>query len=151
MCCSLILKLGCITDYPTETREDASVCGILAMYVRVCCHMVLCCADLYVCLYTLAALHCRQLHQTADSEQRGSCSDPPLQGTTSGQTQRKRHEDHGAWRPTKRLLWHQIEHLRNMRQEDPKEWTHVKLAKQFGISVPAVTRILKSKCVCSCV
>ena len=88
-------------------------------------------------------LPCRKL-QSPHGEQ--GCSSPQQQGTQSHKKQ-----GHRAWRPTKRLPWHQIEYLRTLRQEDPKEWTHSKLAKQFGISVSAVTRILKSKYVSSCV
>lgn len=49
------------------------------------------------------------------------------------------------WRPTKRLTWHQIDHLRTLRRNQPAEWSKTKLAHQFGISIPAVNRILKSK------
>ncbi len=49
------------------------------------------------------------------------------------------------WEPNKRLAWHQIEHLRNLRRTQPEEWTKTKLARYFGISLPAVGRILHSK------
>lgn len=93
-------------------------------------------------VYTPACnIHFRMLPPPHSEQGSGG---PQLQGT-----QMHRKQVHSSWRPTKRLLWHQIEHLRSLRQQDPKEWTHPKLAKQFGISVSAVTRILKSKCVSS--
>lgn len=49
------------------------------------------------------------------------------------------------WKPNKRLSWHQMEHLRTLKRTRPEEWTRVKLAQSFGISVPAVSRILRSK------
>ena len=52
---------------------------------------------------------------------------------------------HERWAPSKRLTWHQIDHLRTLRQTLPEEWTVKKLSQSFGISVPAIMRILKSK------
>lgn len=49
------------------------------------------------------------------------------------------------WRPAKRLNWHQMEHLRTLKRTQPDEWSNTKLSQAFGISVPAVVRILKSK------
>ena len=45
----------------------------------------------------------------------------------------------------KRLTHEQMDHLRNLKQMQPEEWTNQKLASKFGISVPSVIRILKSK------
>jgi hypothetical protein len=52
---------------------------------------------------------------------------------------------HNQWQPVKRLTHEQMDHLRNLKQMKPEEWTNQKLATKFGISVPAVIRILKSK------
>ena len=52
---------------------------------------------------------------------------------------------HARWQPAKRLTWHEIEHLRNLRKIQPEEWTKSKLARYFGISLPAVSKILRSK------
>ena len=49
------------------------------------------------------------------------------------------------WKPNKRLSWHQIEHLRTLKRMRPQEWPRTKLAQSFGISIPAVSRILRSK------
>lgn len=49
------------------------------------------------------------------------------------------------WQPTKRLSWHQIDHLRSLRKSQPEEWSLSKLSRSFGISIPAVSKILKSK------
>ena len=38
-----------------------------------------------------------------------------------------------------------MDHLRNLKQMQPEEWTNQKLATKFGISIPSVIRILKSK------
>ena len=45
----------------------------------------------------------------------------------------------------KRLTHEQMDHLRNLKQMKLEEWTNQKLASKFGISVPSVIRILKSK------
>lgn len=52
---------------------------------------------------------------------------------------------HEKWQPTKRLTWYQIDHLKTLRRTQPEEWNVAKLATSFGISVPAVSRILRSK------
>ena len=52
---------------------------------------------------------------------------------------------HDIWRPTRRLTWHQIEHLRTLKQTQPDEWSNTKLARFFGISISALVRILRSK------
>ena len=57
----------------------------------------------------------------------------------------KRRMGHEKWQPTKRLTWYQIDHLKTLRTTQPDEWTLKKLADAFGISISAVTRILKSK------
>lgn len=49
------------------------------------------------------------------------------------------------WEPKKRLTWYQIDHLKTLKRTQGDEWTNLKLAKQFGISVSAVCRILRSK------
>lgn len=49
------------------------------------------------------------------------------------------------WRPKKRLTLDQMDHLRHLKREKPDDWSNESLAKAFGISVPAVVRILKSK------
>ena len=51
----------------------------------------------------------------------------------------------GPWKAKKRLTWHQIEHLKTLRQLQPEEWTVGKLSRAFGISSSAVNRILRSK------
>ena len=38
-----------------------------------------------------------------------------------------------------------MDHLRNLKQMQPEEWTNQKLANKFGISIPSVIRVLKSK------
>lgn len=45
----------------------------------------------------------------------------------------------------KRLTHEQMDHLRNLKQMQPEEWTNQKLATKFGISIQSVIRILKSK------
>lgn len=45
----------------------------------------------------------------------------------------------------KRLTHEQMDHLRNLKQMQPEEWTNQKLATKFGISLQSVIRILKSK------
>ncbi len=52
---------------------------------------------------------------------------------------------HEKWQPTKRLTWYQIDHLKTLRRTQPEEWSKTKLAKFFGVSISAVSRILKSK------
>ena len=52
---------------------------------------------------------------------------------------------HEQWRPKKRLSWYQIEHLKTLHRELPKENSIEQLADKFGISYHAVRRILKSK------
>lgn len=52
---------------------------------------------------------------------------------------------HKLWRPKKRLTHHEMDHLRTLREEQPDVWPIPKLATTFGISVSAVTRILRSK------
>ena len=49
------------------------------------------------------------------------------------------------WNPQKRLTRYQMDHLRALYTQYPEDWTKQKLAKQFGISVTAVCRILRSK------
>lgn len=49
------------------------------------------------------------------------------------------------WKPNKRLSWHQMEHLKTLKRMRPEEWPRAKLAQSFGISIPAVSRILRSK------
>lgn len=49
------------------------------------------------------------------------------------------------WQPRKRLTWYQIDHLKTLHRTQPELWNATKLAKDFGISIPAVSRILKSK------
>ena len=38
-----------------------------------------------------------------------------------------------------------MDHLRTLKREDPDTWDLGRLSEAFGISVPAVIRILKSK------
>ena len=38
-----------------------------------------------------------------------------------------------------------MDHLRTLKLEDPDTWTLGKLSEAFGISVPSVVRILRSK------
>ncbi len=120
---------------------------VLHMYTNVYVLYMYTYVYMYIYVYTYAVdscmLSCRKLHSPHGEQ---GCSSPQEQGTQSHNKL-----GHSAWRPTKRLPWHQIEYLRTLRQEDPEEWTHSKLAKQFGISVSAVTRVLKSKYVSSCV
>ena len=52
---------------------------------------------------------------------------------------------HEKWRPDKRLTWYQIDHLKTLKKLQPEEWSNHKLSRQFGISIPAVVRILQSK------
>ena len=68
-----------------------------------------------------------------------------LEGKNWKALREKQKLGHARWEPTKRLTWHQIEHLRYLRRTQPDEWTKSKLAQYFGISLPAVSRILRSK------
>ena len=52
---------------------------------------------------------------------------------------------HSTWKPKKRLTRYEMDHLRTLKQEDPDTWTLGKLSEAFGISVPSVVRILRSK------
>ena len=68
-----------------------------------------------------------------------------LEGKNWRDLRKKQRLGHNQWQPVKRLTHDQMEHLRNLRAMKPEEWTHKKLADVFGVSVPSVTRILKSK------
>ena len=52
---------------------------------------------------------------------------------------------HDKWMPSKRLTWYQIDHLKTLKRTQPEDWTNSKLSRYFGISVPAVVKILQSK------
>lgn len=58
---------------------------------------------------------------------------------------KKQSYGHEQWRPRKRLTWYQIDHLKELRNEQPEKWTPVTLANAFGVSVSSVNRILRSK------
>lgn len=52
---------------------------------------------------------------------------------------------HNEWRPKKRLTRYQMNHLKDLHNGSPSEWTITKLSKRFQISHSAIKRILKSK------
>lgn len=52
---------------------------------------------------------------------------------------------HEKWMPSKRLTWYQMDHLKTLKKSQPEEWSNTKLSRCFGISIPAVVRILQSK------
>ena len=68
-----------------------------------------------------------------------------LEGKNWRDLRKRQRFGHDQWRPAKRLTHDQMDHLRNLRQMQPEEWTNKKLSEKFGISVPSVARILKSK------
>lgn len=68
-----------------------------------------------------------------------------LRGKNWKELRKKQKMGHEKWEPAKRLTWYQIEHLKTLRRTQPEEWSKTKLAKQFGISILAVNRILRSK------
>ena len=68
-----------------------------------------------------------------------------LEGKNWRDLRKKQRLGHSHWQPMKRLTHEQMDHLRNLKQMKPEEWTNQKLASKFGISVPSVIRILKSK------
>lgn len=68
-----------------------------------------------------------------------------MEGNNWREYRKKTKLGNDKWQPLKRLSWHQIDHLRTLRHTQPEEWTKSKLARSFGISIPAVNRILKSK------
>ena len=76
-------------------------------------------------------------------------SSPPSRNVRPAQKWRERREEeryaHEQWRPRKRLSWYQIDHLKTLHQELPRENSIKQLADKFGISYQAVRRILKSK------
>ena len=68
-----------------------------------------------------------------------------LEGKNWRDLRKKQRLGHDRWEPVKRLTHDQMEHLRNLRDMKPEEWTNKKLSEVFGISVSSVVRILKSK------
>lgn len=79
-------------------------------------------------------LHCHRAKKPAE-----------LEGKNWRDFRKKQRLGHNQWQPVKRLTHEQIDHLRNLKQMQPEEWTNQKLAAMFGISIPSVIRILKSK------
>jgi len=74
------------------------------------------------------------------------CTYRPRSKSEDWKKQRERMKHgHKLWRPKKRLTRHEMDHLRTLREEQPDVWPIPKLATTFGISVSAVTRILRSK------
>lgn len=49
------------------------------------------------------------------------------------------------WQPKKKLNREEMEHMRALRQTDPQRFSPLRLAKMFGVSLEAATRILHSK------
>ena len=68
-----------------------------------------------------------------------------LEGKNWRDFRKKQRRGHNHWQPMKRLTHEQMDHLRNLKQMQPEEWTNQKLATKFGISLQSVIRILKSK------
>ena len=52
---------------------------------------------------------------------------------------------HKRWQPRKRLLWQQMEEMRDLKAQYPHVWTIAKLGQRYGVSQAAVMKILKSK------
>ena len=88
-------------------------------------------------------LNPRELHSPAEDAARKS--DDSEKGHSGGGSGGEKGKKLGPWRPLKRLTRQEMSHMRSVREMQPEEWTHGRLARVFGVSSSAVRRILRSK------
>ena len=88
---------------------------------------------------------CRDHEQQSQDNKRDYSEVKQPTTSNSGAPHGKNKVEGGPWRPLKRLSRREMNHMRELKELQPEEWSNERLGRVFGVSGSAVRRILKSR------